>query len=75
MKPTIDQVISLAAEKGRVAKACHDPAYAAVDCGPAPETNERMRMTADGALLTVSEGRYWQVGPIEDVFQGLKGLS
>jgi hypothetical protein len=71
---TIDQVQELAQQKGRVVKACHDPEFAALDCGEAPDSNERMRMTAGGALLTVDEGRYWQVGPLEDVYNGLKGL-
>jgi hypothetical protein len=34
-----------------------------------------MRLTADGALLTVNEGRYWQVGTLEDVYNGLRSLS
>jgi hypothetical protein len=71
---TIEQVIALAAEKGRVVKACHNPEFAALDCGEAPETNERMRMTAGGALLTVDEGRYWQVGTLDDVYNGLRML-
>ncbi len=71
---TIEQVIALAAEKGRVVKACHNPEFAALDCGEAPKTNERMRMTAGGALLTVDEGRYWQVGTLDDVYNGLRML-
>jgi hypothetical protein len=70
----IEDVIELAAQKGRVVKACHDPEFAALDCGEAPNPNERMRVTADGAVLTVNNGRYWQVGPLVDVYNGLKGL-
>ena len=51
---TIDEVIALANEKGRVVKACHSPEHAALDCGEAPP-NERMRITSGGAMLTVSE--------------------
>lgn len=69
----IEDVIALATEKGRVVKACHDPEFAAMDCGEAP-AGERMRLTSDGALLTVSNGRYWQVGTLEDVYNGLRSL-
>jgi hypothetical protein len=72
---TIEEVIALAAEKGRVVKACHSPEHAALDCGAAPNTNERMRMTAGGALLTVNEGRYWQVGTLDEVYNGLRSLG
>jgi hypothetical protein len=71
---TIDDVISMAAKKGRVVKACVDPEYAALDCGEAPNTNERMRMTSDGALLTVDDGRYWQMGTLQVVFDGLRSI-
>lgn len=72
---TFEQVQAVAREKGRVVKACADPGHAALDCGEAPDTSERMRMTADGALLIVSEGRYWQVGTLLDVYNGLRSLS
>lgn len=71
---SIDEVIALATEKGRVVKACHSPKHAALDCGEAPDTNERMRMTAGGALLTVNDGRYWQVGTLDEVYNGLRSL-
>jgi hypothetical protein len=71
---SIDEVIALATEKGRVVKACHSPEHAALDCGAAPDTNERMRMTAGGALLTVDDGRYWQVGTLDEVYNGLRSL-
>jgi len=70
---SIDEVIALATEKGRVVKACHDPEYAALDCGEAP-AGELMRLTSDGALLTVDDGRYWQVGTLDDVYNGLRSL-
>ncbi len=72
---TIEEVIALAIEKGRVVKACHSIEHAAIDCGAAPDTNERMRMTADGALLLVDEGRYWQVGTLDEVYNGLRSLT
>lgn len=72
----IDEVIKLAADKGRVVKpSAVDPELCVIDCGPAPDTNERARLTSDGAFLTVDEGRYWQVGPIKDVAAWLKGLQ
>ena len=74
MSITFEDVQALAETKGRVVKQGHDKDYAALDCGQAPNTNERMRLTSDGALLTVDEGRYWQVGTLADVYNGLKGL-
>jgi hypothetical protein len=71
---TIEEVIALAAEKGRVVKACHSPEHAALDCGDAP-AGECMRLTAGGALLTVNEGRYWQVGTLDEVYNGLRSLG
>lgn len=70
----IDEVISLATLKGWTAKACHSPDHVAFDCGPAPDSNERMRLTADGALLIVDECRYWQVVEIKDAYEGLQKL-
>jgi hypothetical protein len=32
-------------------------------------------MTSDGALLTVADGYYWQVGTIEDVANHLKART
>lgn len=74
MSITFNDVQALAEQKGRVVKHCHDPGYAALDCGEAPNTNERARITADGAFLTVDEGRYWQVGTLDDVYNGLRSL-
>jgi hypothetical protein len=72
----VDEVIKLAAEKGRIVKPSQvDPEMCCVDCGPAADTNERARLTADGAFLIVSEGRYWQIGPVKNVTEWLKGLS
>lgn len=73
---TIEEVIKLAADKGRFVKASDvDPEVCIIDCGPAPDTNERARLTSDGAYLTVHEGRYWQIGSIKDVAAWLKGLQ
>jgi hypothetical protein len=73
---SIDEIITLAAKHGRTVKpSMTDPKYCCLDCGPAPDPNERGRMTADGAFLIVDEGRYWQVGPLTDVAAWLKGLS
>jgi len=70
----IKALLSLAADKGWSAKECHDPDYVAFDCGPAPDTNERMRLTAEGALLTVDDGRYWQVVSLKDAYEGLSKI-
>lgn len=72
---TFEQVKAVADEKGRVVRLGADPRYAAVDCGPAPDTNERMRMTSDGALLLVDGGRYWQLGLLSEVYNGLRSLA
>jgi len=70
---TIDEVLSMADKKGVVVKpSLVDDSMCVVDLGPAPDTNERMRVTADGAVLIVDEGRYWQIGPIKDVYNWLK---
>ena len=72
----IEEVIKLAFDKGRIIKpSAIDPDMCCVDCGPAPNTNERARMTSDGAFLIVDDGRYWQIGPVKDVALWLKGLQ
>lgn len=71
----IETLIALAKEIDRVVVPCHNPEHAALDCGEAADTNERMRLTADGAVLIVSDGRYWQVGTIKEVYNGLRRLS
>jgi len=71
---TLDKITALALEKCRTVKACHDPKFVAVDCGEAPDTNERMRLTSDGALLIIDEGRYWQVDTLEQVYSWLESL-
>ena len=58
----VDEIIEQGKAVGLIIKRCHDSEYLAVDCGEATEPNEGMRLTSDGALLTVNEGRYWQVG-------------
>jgi hypothetical protein len=72
----MDDLIDLAAKHDRVVKpSMVDPKMCCLDCGPATNPNERGRMTADGAFLTVDEGRYWQVGPVKDVANYFKGLE
>jgi hypothetical protein len=72
----IDELIKLAADKGRVIKPSQvNPDICIVDCGPAPDTNERARLTANGAFLTVDEGRYWQIVPVKYMAAWLKGLK
>ena len=74
MTTSFEDVQAMAETKGRVVKQCEDPEYVALDCGEAPDSNERMRMTAHGAVLILDKGRFWQVGPIADVYIALKGL-
>ena len=75
MTISVERLIELGKQKGRIIERCVDAKFAAVDCGPAPDTNERMRLTADGAMLIVNEGRYWQVGTLNEVYDGLKRIT
>ena len=69
---TRDQVMEKARNAGLVVEPCSDERYISVRAGVVENTNERMRLTSDGALLTVHEGYYWQVGTVEDVDNYLK---
>jgi hypothetical protein len=62
-----DSVLARAKDAGLIAIPCANEKYVAVQCGVAPDTNERMRLTDTGALLTVHEGYYWQVCEINDL--------
>jgi hypothetical protein len=71
-----DQVIKQARKAGLVVEPCVDKAFIAIRVGEAPTgTNERMRMTADGAVMTVKEGYYWQVGSVDAVANYVRSLS
>ena len=73
---TLDEMVKLAEAKGRVIRASAvDADFVVLDCGEATDANERGRMTADGAFLTVSEGRYWQVVPVDAMKAWLEGLK
>ena len=69
---TREQVMEMARNSGLVVEPCSSDQHIAVRAGVAEDTNERMRLTSDGALLTVSDGYYWQVGTVEDVHKYLK---
>jgi hypothetical protein len=62
-----DSVLAKAKDAGLIAMPCANEKYVAVQCGVAPDTNERMRITGTGELLTVHEGYYWQVCEISDL--------
>ena len=71
-----DQVIKRAREAGLIVEPCVDEAFIAIRFGDAPAgTNERMRITADGAAMTVKEGYYWQVGSVDAVASYVRSLS
>lgn len=70
-----EELIEYGKTIGKVITLCDNPELVAVDCGEAPDTNERMRLTADGALLTVRDGRYWQVGEIGEVARALGAIE
>lgn len=61
-------VMQLAQSKGLVVEPCNHEGLIAVRLSKAPDgANERMRITADGAFLTIADGYYWQVGTVDDV--------
>lgn len=63
-----EQVMESARSVGLVVEPCAMDCLIAVRGEKAPtDTNERMRMTSDGAMLTVSDGYYWQIGTVDDV--------
>ena len=73
---TRDQVMQKAREKGLIVEPCVDKSFISIRVGEAPAgTNERMRMTADGAVMTVNNGYYWQVGSIDDVANYVRSLA
>ena len=69
---TRDQVMEMARNAGLVVEPYSSKRHIAVRAGVAENPNERMRLTSDGALLTVRDGYYWQVGTVEDVANHLK---
>lgn len=70
-----EQVMQEAQSVGLVVEPCHDEGCISVRSGEAKDTNERMRLTSDGVLLTVSDGYYWQVGTVEDVARYVETLK
>jgi len=72
-----DEVIERASACGLTVKACEHPELMAIRLDQKPDDpNERMRMTASGAMLTVGDdGNYWQVGTVEDVANYVRGLQ
>lgn len=73
---TRDEVLERARARGLVAEPCADEAFIAVRASEAPEgTNERMRITAQGKVLTVADGYYWQVGTVDDVARYVETLQ
>ena len=71
-----EQVIISAREAGLVVEPCNLETLIAVRVCKAPkDTNERMRLTSGGALLTIADGYYWQTGTVEDVANYVKTLK
>lgn len=69
---TREEVISLAESKGFQAKPCASENLMMVKIGKADNPNERMKLTADGQVLVVDEGHYWQVGTVDEWTQYLQ---
>ena len=61
---TRDDIIKFAESKGYSAKPCASENLMMVKIGKADNPNERMKLTADGQVLVVDEGHYWQVGTV-----------
>ena len=70
-----EQVMADARAAGLVVEPCAMESLIAVRGDKAPETNERMRLTSNGALLTVADGYYWQIGTVEDLANHLKARN
>lgn len=72
-----EQVMADARSVGLVVEPCHREDCIAVRAGEVPpeNRNERMRITSDGACLTVADGYYWQVGTVEDVAKYVETLK
>lgn len=71
-----DQVMASAREVGLTVEPCVLETLIAMRTGEAPkDTNECMRLTSGGALLTIADGYYWQTGTVEDVANYVKTLK
>lgn len=68
-----EEIIKLAESKGYCAKPCVAENFIAVKIGKADSPNERMKLTADGQVLVVDEGYYWQVGGVGEWAEYLQG--
>ena len=69
---TREDIIRMAQDIGWIVKPCYDPTMIAVQCGIAPDANERMRVTAEGAVLIVDDGYYWQIGTTQEVAAAIR---
>lgn len=71
-----EAVMERARAAGLTVEPCANPMMIAVRVGEAPkDTGERMRLTADGAVLTVADGYYWQVGTVAEVARYVETLQ
>ena len=69
---TRDEVIEALRSQGHIAKPCHSDNFIAVRCCEAPNSNEGMILTADGQLLTVMDGYFWQIGTTDAFLMALE---
>ena len=71
-----EQVMQEARTVGLVVEPCNDENFIAIRASEvSPGITERMRITSDGACLTVADGYYWQVGTVEDVANYVETLK
>lgn len=72
----MSDLVELAKSKGQVVRICDNTEFAHIRAHKVPEggENERMRLTANGALLVQEGGYYWSVSGTEELREYLEGL-
>ena len=58
---TQEEAITAFKQLGREACPCANPDFVALKVGEVVNPNEKFRATADGHVLMVQDGHYWQV--------------
>lgn len=66
---TQEEAIAAFKQVGREARPCAHPDFVALKVGEAVNPNEKFRATADGHVLVVRDGHYWQVINIVNVIE------
>lgn len=66
---TQEEAITALKQLGREARPLANPELVALKVGEAVNPNEKLRATADGHILMVQDGCYWQVINIADLIE------